>query len=63
MARFLADALIRGALGDPIAVVEIKNRENLTQDVAIQLRRNLLVHGMLPNVPYFLLVSQDVGFL
>jgi hypothetical protein len=57
------DILIRSPEGYPIAVVEVKNRQNLSRDVATELRRNMVVHGLLPRVPYFLLTSQDVGFL
>lgn len=49
--------------GTPVALVEIKNRQNLSADVAIQYCRNLLVHGALPRSPYFLLLSQDVGYI
>jgi hypothetical protein len=31
--------------------------------VATALRRNLVVHSGIPDVPYFLLVSQETGFL
>lgn len=49
--------------GSPIAIVEIKNRQNLSPDVAIQYRRNLLVHGALPRSLFFLLLSQDRGYI
>lgn len=49
--------------GTPIAVVELKNRQNLSPDVAVEYRRNLLLHGALPRSPYFLLLSQDRGYI
>jgi hypothetical protein len=49
--------------GELIAAVEVKNREDLTQDIAVSLRGNLVSNGLLPPAPYFLLVSQDRGFL
>jgi hypothetical protein len=58
-----ADIVARNAEGNTIAVVEVKNRENLSKDVAIDLRRNLIMHGLVPVAPYFLLLSQDSGFL
>lgn len=49
--------------GELIAAVEVKNREGLTKDLAVSLRRNLVLNGLVPPAPYFLLVSQDRGFL
>jgi len=46
-----------------VAAVEVKNREELSPQMAAMLRRNLVSHGILPDVPYFILVSQDKGFL
>lgn len=63
MTRIVADVLVRGAFGSPIAIVEIKNREHLTQEVAIDLRHNMLAHGLPLSAPYLLILSQDVGFL
>lgn len=60
---YRADILVRSRDGEPIAVVEVKNRQDLNREVAIQLRRNMIAHGLLPHIPYFLLLSQDSGFL
>lgn len=57
------DILIRNPEGYPIAVVEVKNLPNLSQDVATELRQNLIEYGVPARVPYFLLLSQDIGFL
>ena len=57
------DILIRDPEGDTIAVIEVKNLPNLTRDVATELRHNLIEYGVPARVPYFLLLSQDVGFL
>jgi hypothetical protein len=57
------DILIKSPQGFPIAVVEVKNQQNLSRDVATKLRRDMVAHGFLPQIPYFLLTSQDVGFL
>jgi hypothetical protein len=60
----VADVLVTSADGWPVALVEVKNRPRLTPEIATSLRSTLLEHGMAsPRVPYFLVVSQDVGFL
>lgn len=59
-----ADVLVKGLDGRPVAVVEVKNRPDLRAGIAASIRRNLITHGMVnQSVPYFLLVSQDAGFL
>ncbi|OLD95623.1 MAG: hypothetical protein AUI36_46100 [Cyanobacteria bacterium 13_1_40CM_2_61_4] len=63
MAMFRPDILIQSPEDLPIAVVEVKNRQDLTREVATVLRRNIITHSLLPQTPYFLLISQDVGFL
>lgn len=45
------------------AVVEVKNRRNAGEKWAIQFRRNLLAHGLIPPVEYFLLVFPDTVYL
>jgi hypothetical protein len=55
--------LITDGNGCPVVAVEVKNRQALTRDVAVQLRRNLLVHRALGDAAYFLLLSQDRGYL
>jgi hypothetical protein len=63
MAVFRPDILIQSPQGRPIAVVEVKNRQNFSRDIAKEYRRNLLTHGMYPQGPFFLFTSQDVGFI
>jgi hypothetical protein len=58
-----SDIIIRDREGQPIAAVEVKNREVLSPEIATTLRRNLAVHGQLPSLPFFLLVSPEVGYL
>jgi hypothetical protein len=44
--------------------MEVKNRQGLTAEIAKVIRRNLVAHGFkLQPVPYFLVVSEDAGFL
>lgn len=61
--RRIVDILIQSPDGDTIAVVEIKNLRNLTPDEATQIRGSLADYGVLVQVPFFMLLSQDVGFL
>lgn len=58
-----ADVVVSTPQGATVTLVEVKNREDLTRDVAMILRRNLMAHGQVEHVPYFMLVSQDQGFL
>ncbi len=58
-----ADILIKDAKGDTIAVVEVKNIQNLSRDEAMQLRHNLVDFGVPFQAPFYLLLSQDTGFL
>lgn len=58
-----SDILIRDVAGKTLAVVEVKNVQNLSRDEAIQLRRNLTDFGIPFQAPFYLLLSQDMGFL
>jgi len=63
MGDLLTDILITDHDDTPIAAVEVKNRQHLSPQVAAVLRRNLIVHGYVPPTPYYMLLSQDVGYL
>ena len=63
MAAFKADLVVQDVDGDPIAVVEVKNPQDLSLDVATEMHRNMLARGLPKHVPYFLLLSQDKGYL
>ncbi|HEY7023222.1 MAG TPA: hypothetical protein VH349_19035 [Ktedonobacterales bacterium] len=63
VSNILTDILIKDHNDEPIVAVEVKNRQNLTPEIATTLRRNLIFHGFVPRTPYFLLLSQDVGYL
>ncbi len=58
-----ADIVIRNSAGNAVALVEVNNSQNLSRDVAIDLRRTLIEHGLALAAPYFLILSQDYGFL
>jgi len=61
---FTADIVIRGADGQPLAIVELKNRKGLTSEVGVDLRRELTAdQGLGARAPFFVLLSQEVGFL
>jgi hypothetical protein len=64
------DVLIQNENRQTVGVVEFKNRENLTVNLATEYREcnacmheRMVAHRLLRNVPYFLLLSQDSGFL
>lgn len=57
------DIAIHKPNGPLVAIIEIKNREEMNKKIAAVLRRNLIAHQVLPDVPYFLLLSQDKGYL
>jgi hypothetical protein len=62
--RIPADIVVQSANGASVALVEIKNRESLTPEIAATIRRNLLAHGFgSVQTPFFLMVSQDHGYL
>jgi hypothetical protein len=58
-----SDILFSDEQGRPVAAVEVRNHRALTAEVATALRRALAEQGLLPDVRFFLLVSQDVGFI
>ncbi len=60
---FTPDLVIKNLDGDPIAVVEVKGGTNVSADFAIEIRRNTLESGLPRHIPYFLVLSQDVGYL
>jgi hypothetical protein len=58
------DIVVRAADGEVVALVEVKNQENLTPEIAAAIRRNLIVHGFANSYSrFFLIVSQDIGYL
>lgn len=58
-----SDILVRSPEGNNVAVIEVKNRKNLSPHIATGVRGNRLAHGAVPYAPYYLLLSQDTGFL
>jgi hypothetical protein len=57
------DIVVQNADGQFVAVIEIKNMQDLSREMATTVRRNSMKYSLLPQTPYFLLLSQDRGFL
>lgn len=58
-----ADIAVFSADGKLQLIVEVKNRRNASREWAMNARRNLYVHSMLPTAPYFLLALPDHFYL
>lgn len=58
-----ADLVLRSRASGDIAIIELKNTPDLTADSASRLRSNMIVHGALQRVPYFVILSQDRGYV
>lgn len=61
--KFRPDMIVRASDGQPVLAVEAKNVRNLGEEEAIALRQHFLEGGTFFRLPYFLLVSQDRGYL
>lgn len=57
------DIIVQSSDRQFIAIIEIKNVPDLSRDTATLIRRNSMLYSLLPQTPYFLLLSQEVGFL
>jgi hypothetical protein len=58
-----ADVAVYSPDGKLQLVVEIKNRPGASAEWVAQMRRNLLVHAVIPPSPYFLLALPDFFYL
>ena len=58
-----ADVAVYSPDGKLQLVVEIKNKSGASAEWVAQMRRNLLVHAVIPPSPYFLLVLPDFFYL
>src|SRR5262249_53422775 len=64
MSTFLRpDILIQRPVGNAVAIVEIHNSINFSREEATESRQTLLNHGYGLQPAYFLMLSQDQGFL
>jgi|SRR5271166_5430318 len=59
----LSDIAILSKRGEPILLVEVKNKTGTSKDWAAKLRRNIMAHGVLPKAPYFLVATPDHFYL
>ncbi len=59
MKTFIPGLIIKDLDGIPLAVVEARSRYHFSEDVAIEIRRNMLIRGLPAQIPYFLMISQD----
>lgn len=58
-----ADLVVYSPDGSIQLVVEVKNKRDASIEWVIQMRRNLLVHSLIPASPYFLLALPDYFYL
>jgi hypothetical protein len=61
--RSQADIVVYGPDDRVQLVAEVKNKHGASTEWAAQFRRNLLMHGMVPNAPFFLLATPDRFYL
>ena len=57
------DILVQSPAGAPLAIVEIQNIRELTQEVASEIYHTRMGYGYGLQVPYFFLLTQDHGYL
>ena len=57
------DLLVNNCDGQPTLIVEVKSKTNTSSEWAAKLRHNILAHGILPSVPYFLIAFPDKFYL
>jgi hypothetical protein len=58
-----ADIIAHRPNGALAAIVEVKNREGLDRQAASALRENMISRGALPEVPFFMIASQEKAYL
>ncbi len=58
-----ADILLRDLNDHPVAIIEAKGLMHLTPAIAADIHRRMVRQGLPTHIPYFLLVSQDHGYL
>jgi hypothetical protein len=63
MSTFRPDLVIKSPEGSAIAAIEVENLQGLSSSEATEMRSSLLKQGLPAQIPYFLLLSQEVGFL
>jgi hypothetical protein len=61
--NMLADFVVYDSSGRLRLIVEVKNKFGTSPQWAAQLRRNMVVHGVMPSLEYFLLALPDRFYL
>ncbi len=58
------DMVVQAPDGKAVVLVEVRNRENLTAEVASEIRRSLIERGIMYGwARFFLMASQETGYL
>jgi len=63
MRTFQPSMVIEDSDEYPIAVVQATSLSDIPLDEAVEIRGSMLERGLPAHIPYFLLLSQDIGFL
>jgi hypothetical protein len=58
-----ADILVFDRNGQLALIAEVKNKRGTSSEWAAKMRRNMYAHGLMPNVPFFLLALPDSFYL
>jgi hypothetical protein len=58
-----SDIAVLNRRGEPVLLVEVKTRTGTSKDWAAKLRRNIMAHGLLPSVPYYMVATPDHFYL
>ncbi|HVN28196.1 MAG TPA: hypothetical protein VMT64_06900 [Candidatus Binataceae bacterium] len=59
----ISDIAVLNKQGEPVLLVEVKNNPGTSKEWASKLRRNIMAHGLLPHVPYFMVATPDHFYL
>lgn len=63
MLSYSYDLVVRNAHGNLIALVEIKNAKSFPVEFAASLATQMLEESGLRDIPYLMVLSQEIGFL
>lgn len=58
-----SDIVVFSETGRPVLAAEVKTKLNASIDWAIRFRRNMLLHGHLPETEFFLIATPDQFFV
>lgn len=63
MSVLQADFVMAKPSGEQVAIIEVKNASRLNSQSAAFLRRNMLAHGLSSRARFFVVLTQDDGFV